>query len=152
MNLLRRTLRLVAASGILLALSALATPPSGTAAEDALAGTAAPAPEALPAWTNHAGHVLRAIPEAIEDGRIRLAGTWMPLDIFPATEQTRLRAWFGERPLLPADAQTYATLRWMLDRVDGLAAKGVLSADEATARRQSLLAAIDTLHARAETP
>lgn len=151
MNLLRRTLCLVAASGILLALSALATPPSGTAADDALAGTA-PAPEALPAWTNHAGHVLRAIPEAIEDGRIRFAGTWMPLDIFPAAEQTRLRAWFGERPLLPADAQTYATLRWMLDRVDGLAAEGVLSADEAAARRQSLLAAIDTLHARAETP
>lgn len=55
----------------------------------------------MPAFTNHAGHVVHGIPLSVTNGVVSLArdGTnvWtVPISAFPASEQMRLRIAAGE--------------------------------------------------------
>lgn len=67
----------------------------------------------LPAYTNHAGHVVRGVPVAVTNGLVVLSRDgWgeraVPLSAFPPSEQSRLRAAAGVRPPVTTPARRRA--------------------------------------------
>ena len=104
---------------------------------------------AVACWTNVAGHVLAATPLSVADGKAvfevpaahgAAATNAYPLSVFPASEQTRIRAALGlqEPPADAAEANRRAFAAREEERIAAMERDGLLTADEAAKRRGSL--------------
>lgn len=109
---------------------------------------------ALACWTNVVGHVVRATPLSVADGKAvfevpaangSCATNSYPLAVFPAAERSRIRAALGveEPPKDAAEANRRAFAAREERRIAAMERDGLLAADEAAKRRESLRGFVD---------
>ena len=104
---------------------------------------------AVMCWTNVAGRVLAATPVSLAGGKVAfsmpsaggaVATNSYPLSVFPAGEQARIRAALGiaRPPADAAEANRRAFAAREEERIAAMERDGLLTADEAAKRRESL--------------
>lgn len=91
-------------------------------------------------WTNKAGHVLSAVPVALEGTQVQFTNQTQtftyPLSVFTDSEQARLKAVFGCVEIPGELSAAYASEQRLLKRLNILHAAGKISDQEYKEQRE----------------